>query len=103
MTKNKKIGISLIIFPFFLIISAILGYAVAKSLAVGQITPQSSGLATASSAYTSFKIMGAIFGLLGIVGVFSMFVSIPFGIYFLNKKSGVDAENEIAELQKNEK
>jgi hypothetical protein len=93
MTKNKKIGVGLIITPLLLLVISMIGGRVliliidkfGTSLPVG-----------------TFVMLRVALSILGIVGVISICITIPIGIYFLTKESE-DPAIQLARLQADER
>jgi hypothetical protein len=99
MTKNKKIGLLLLLGPIALLFLIVFAYAIAQfslTASMSATAPvDSTGLAPASGSNTAATIINAILGLLGLLSVVGIFLGIPLGIYFLVKKEDavVLAEN----------
>jgi len=103
MTRNKKIGLILIILPFFLIIGSLAGYTVAGFVIQQKITASQSDPVSAGSGVPVYSILRVVLGFAGLLGVLGLFICIPAGIYFLNKKNDEESAKELSELQTNEK
>lgn len=127
MTRDKKIGIFLIIFPIVLLTITLFAYAVTrfvisssvssvpstyKTSTLNETTTEDAGfeikefgsgeiggLQETSRAETTAKIINVVLGLVGLLAVLITFITVPLGIYFLSKKD----QNKIQELQKSTK
>lgn len=78
-SKNKKIGLFLLIGPFVGLIITLLLYGIATFILTG-------GSAPADSSSIAARIISVILGFVGIVCVIGILVGIPLGIMFLKKK-----------------
>lgn len=94
-SKNKTIGLFLIIGPFVLLFLVLMSYAilgfVIDSLV---ITGPAAEVASQGDFYNTLpgsvlQIISVVLGLLGVIGVIGIIFGIPLGIYFLNKKNPV--------------
>lgn len=78
MSRNKKIGIVLLLLPVVLIIISLGGARIA-GLIIGSMPDQS------APAPRGFGILATILGGAGIAGLIGIFTTIPAGIYFMAK------------------
>lgn len=109
MTKNKKIGIALVIIPLILLIGSLVSYSVTSFIIANQHTTVSpsdvsdTGLVKNIPATTTLNILRMVLGLFGLFGVLGMLTMVPAGIYFLNKKNLEEEAKDLELLQTNEK
>lgn len=86
---NKKRGIIFLSIPGILFFGSLIGYAVFTFLvnrSLGQQPVSPDGLLMPSSPFiTQLRLARVVLGLLGVLGVFSAFILVPFGIYFMAK------------------
>ena len=96
MTRNKKIGIVLLMLPPLLFIGSIIGNMIAVFLINSTLTTIDPSVPT-PLIFSSLKLVLSLFGLLGVVGFFT---AMPAGVYFLakseekNEVNKVDQENQ---------
>lgn len=96
MTKNKKIGVSLIAAPLILLFLVLTTYAVATRMAIASIPipndPNSlelapaSELAPANQIMVRMQIVRVVAGLVGMIAIIATVPCLGAGIYFLTKK-----------------
>ena len=84
MSRNKKIGLALLLLPIVLITIS-LGGARITGLIVGSMADQS------APASGWFAVLRTILGGAGIAGLIGIFISIPAGIYFMAKGERANA------------
>jgi hypothetical protein len=99
MSKNKVIGLFLVIGPMAMLIFILVAYAIASFVSTAMIAGNeninvnaninaAAGLAEESVPSTAMNVIRMVLGLLGIIAVIGILVGVPLGIYFLAKKEG---------------
>ena len=94
MTKNKVIGLFLVIGPICMLIFILIAYAIATFISSAIITANevnvnaAPGLAGEALPNTVMNVINVALGLLGVIAVLGIIVGVPLGIYFLAKKEG---------------
>jgi len=105
MTRNKKLGLFLLIAPFALLFFILIAYAVSNFAFRAhppEVSTQLSSVEVATHAEPDVRsavanILNVVLGLAGLLAVIGIFVGVPLGIYFLTKKN---TELPIGELKK---
>lgn len=94
MTKDKKIGLILLVAPICLLVIVLIGYAffsfvmstVVNSDIESLNAAAGTGLVGQSKTVATAQIINVVFGLLGVLAVIGIIVGVPLGIVFLAKK-----------------
>ncbi len=81
--KNKKLGIFFILLPFLTLVATLFIWAIV--IFISRTTNPSGDSVTLGT--TVIKIINLILGLVALLGVIGIFVFVPLGIVFLNKKT----------------